>query len=53
MQSIKLDEFYNNLVLAGRFSTHMDLFFTKNPVSTLPNTLVARIFMRVEMGNWH
>ena len=48
-----LDVFYNHLVLTGRLSTHLDSIFTKNPVSTLPNTFAARVFMRVEIGNWH
>ena len=40
-------------MLTGRLSTHLDSIFTKKPVSTLPNTLAGRIFMRVEIGNWY
>ena len=40
--------FYTHLVLTGRLSTHLDSLFTKNPVFALPNTLAARIFIRVE-----
>ena len=32
-------------MLTGRLSTHFDSIFTKNPVSTLLNTLAVRIFM--------
>ena len=42
---------YSHSVFTGRLSTHLDSTFTKNPVSTLPNTLAARIFMKVEIGN--
>ena len=48
-----LKVFYNHLVLTGRLSTHLHSCFTKNAVSALPNTLAARIFMRVELGNCH
>ena len=40
-----------NLVLTGRLSTPLDSVFTRNSVSSLPNTLAARIFVRVEIGN--
>ena len=48
-----LDVFYNHLVLTGRLLTHLDSIFTEKPVSTLPNTFAGRIFMRVEIDNWH
>ena len=46
-----LNVFYNHLVLTGKLSTHFDSIFTKNPVSTFPNTLEVRIFMSVEIDN--
>ena len=48
-----LDVFYSHLVLTGRLSTHLSSIFTKNPVSTLSNTLAARILMWVAIGNLH
>ena len=48
-----LNVFYNHLVLTGRLPTHCNSVFTKNSVSTLPNTLAARIFMRAEIDNWY
>ena len=36
-----------------RLPTHFVSVFTKKQVSNLPNTLVAKIFMGVEIGNWH
>ena len=40
-----------SLVPNGRLSTHLDSIFTKETVSSLPNTHAARIYMRVERSN--
>ena len=54
-----LNVFSNDLVLTG-FFPHISIevfqltliqFLLKKQVSTLPNTLAARILMRVEIGN--
>ena len=55
------DVFCNHLVLTGssprisveRFQLSWIQFLLKKSVSTLPNTLAARIFVRVKIGNWH
>ena len=49
LQSIRANWFVSTHIYR-RFSTHLNLIFTKKPASTLPNTPAARIFVRVS-GN--